>query len=65
MMAFALSDGAFIEKLEQIVDRKLKPRKPGPQAGISKVSPEFAPEFCPPDFRIRITEIRLHLLLPR
>ncbi len=28
-----VGDDAFIERLEQLLDRKLKPRKPGPKAG--------------------------------
>jgi putative transposase len=29
-----MGDVAFIEKLEQLLDRKLKPQKPGPKVGV-------------------------------
>jgi len=31
----------FIEKMEVLLDRKLKPQKPGPKKKLSEVTPEF------------------------
>ena len=50
-----LGEASFIEKMELLLDRRLKLRKPGPKKKISKVSPEpgAAGTRCPTGTRCR------------